>query len=281
MRTRQPASSLMLAISLIAAAFFRSSCGGSPGTAGTSGPGGTTATTSVAKGEAVELVVSAASDLSPVLAEIEPLFRAESGVILKTNLGSTGQLTEQIANGARVDVFLAASKSAVDQLAAKGLLVPGSEQLYARGRLVVWTRAGSSISPKSLQDLTAPEVKRISLANPIHAPYGKAAKEALQSAGLWDQLQSKLVPAENVRQAYQFAESGNVDVGLVALSLVAQEGGNYVLVPENLHEPISQTLAIVASSTRQLEARKFVDFLTGPQGREIMKKYGFIIPGEE
>lgn len=275
MHTRQPAFSLILAISLIAAALLLFSCDGSPGTVGA------TATTTVAEGEAVELVVSAASDMSPVLAEIAPLFQTESGVILKTNLGSTGQLTEQIANGARVDVFLAASKSAIDQLAEKGLLVSGSEQLYARGRLVIWTRAGSTINPKSLQELTASEVKRISLANPDHAPYGKAAKEALQAAGLWDQLQTKLVPAENVRQAYQFAESGNVEVGLVALSLVAQEGGTYALVPENLHEPISQTLAIVASSTRQTEARKFVEFLTGGQGREIMKKYGFIIPGEE
>lgn len=225
----------------------------------------------------VELVVSAAADLSPVLAELTPLFERDSGLSLKTNLGSTGQLMEQIAAGARVDVFLAASASAIDQLAQKNLLVPGSSQLYGRGRLVIWTRQGSAVAVKTLEDLASPDVKRISIANPGHAPYGKAAREALESAGLWDQLQSKLVPAENVRQAYQFAESGNVDVGLVALSLVTSAGGAYSLVPEGLHEPINQTLAIVASSTHQSEARQFIAFLSGQVGREILQRFGFVL----
>jgi molybdate transport system substrate-binding protein len=224
--------------------------------------------------------VSAAADLSPVLAELAPLFQQETGVTLKTNLGSTGQLTEQIAAGARVDVFLAASKSAIDQLAQKSLLVPGSDQLYGRGQLVLWTRPESPVTVKTLQDLTAPEVKRVSLANPDHAPYGQAAREALQAAGLWDELQPKLVQAENVRQAFQFAETGNVDVGLVALSLVVFAGGTYEVVPEELHEPIDQALAIVASSTHQSEARQFVAFLHGPKGREILLKYGFVLPDE-
>ena len=253
----------------IGAAMFMSSCGGATMT-----KDGKSSTSSWPG----EIVVSASADLSPVLAELTPLFKKESGLTLKTNLGSTGQLTEQIAAGARVDVFLAASKSAIDQLAQKGLLVPGSDQFYARGRLVLWTRPGSSVSVKTVQDLTAPDVKRISLANPDHATYGQAAREALQSAGLWDKLQPKLVPAENVRQAFQFAETGNVDVGLVALSLVAFAGGTYELVPEELHEPINQTLAIVASSTHQSEARQFIAFLTGEKGREILQKFGFILP---
>ena len=225
-----------------------------------------------------EIVVSAAADLSPVLAELAPLFEKESGLILKTNLGSTGQLTEQIAAGARVDVFLAASTAAIDQLGQKGFLVPGSDQTYGRGRLVMWTRSGSSVSVQTLRDLTAADVARVSLANPDHAPYGKAAREALESAGLWDELQPKLVPAENVRQAFQFAESGNTDVALVALSLVVFAGGSYALVPEQLHEPINQALAVVASSTHQSEAKQFVAFLTGSKGREILQKYGFVLP---
>jgi molybdate transport system substrate-binding protein len=228
----------------------------------------------------VEIVVSAAADLSPVLAEMTPLFEKATGVTVKTNVGSTGQLRQQIESGARVDVFLAASTAAVDQLAQKNLLVPGSMQVYARGRLAIWARPGSSTVPKTLQDLTSSDIRRISLANPDHAPYGQAAKEALESAGLWDVLQPKLVPAENVLQAFQFAQTGNVDIGLVALSLVATAQGTYELVPETLHKPISQEMAIIASSSHQPEARQFIAFLTGQQGREILKKYGFILEGE-
>jgi len=247
------------------------SCGGSSGDGGVS---------SSDVSQHVEIVVSAAADLSPVLAEIKPLFEKTTGVALKTNVGSTGQLRQQIESGARVDVFLAASTAAIDQLAQKNLLLAGSAQIYARGRLAIWTRPGSSAAPKTLQDLTSADVRRVSIANPDHAPYGQAAKEALESAGLWEALQPKLVPAENVLQAFQFAQTGNVDVGLVALSLVAKAEGTYELVPETLHKPISQEMAIIASSTRQLESKQFIAFLTGDVGREILKKYGFILPGE-
>jgi molybdate transport system substrate-binding protein len=250
---------------------FVSSCGGTAASDGQEPSAGASP---------VELVVSAAADLSPVLAELTPLFEEEYGLLLKTNLGSTGQLMEQIAAGARVDVFLAASTSAIDQLSEKDLLVPGSTQLYGRGRLVMWTRPESDVAVNTLEDLAGAEVARISIANPDHAPYGKAAREALESAGLWDQLQSKIVPAENVRQAFQFAETGNVDVGLVALSLVVNAGGTYALVPEDLHQPINQALAIIASSTHQTEAEQFVAFLTGSVGREILLKYGFVLPEE-
>ena len=151
-----------------------SACG-DPVTDGTGQP--------IGSGPAVEIVVSAASDLSPVLEELVPLFEQQSGIVVKTNLGSTGQLAEQISAGAKVDVFLAASASAVDQLGQKGLLLANSARIYARGQLVLWTPAGSEVTVASLRDLASPEVKRISLANPDHAPYGKAAREALQDGG--------------------------------------------------------------------------------------------------
>jgi molybdate transport system substrate-binding protein len=201
-------------------------------------------------------------------------------VTVKINIGSTGQLTEQISAGAAVDVFLAASKSAVDQLAAKGLVVAGTEQEYGTGRLVLWTREGSTVAVKTVQDLTNADVKRISMANPDHAPYGLAAKQALQSAGLWDELQPKLVPAENVLQAFQFASTGNTDAGLVADSLVIMEKGTATPVPEDLHQPIVQTLAIPAASTHQQEAKQFIAFITSGGGRDILKKYGFVLPDE-
>ncbi len=238
--------------------------------------------TTVGTGEEapVEIVVSAASDLTTVLEELGPLFESETGVVLQTNLGSTGQLMEQISAGAQVDVFLAASSSAIDQLDEKGLLVPGSTHLYARGQLVMWQPDGSAVTVNGLTDLAGEGVARISIANPDHAPYGQAAREALESVGLWEQLQPKLIPAENVRQAYQFAESGNVDVGLVALSLVIDTGGRYVVVPEESHKPINQTLALVAAGKHRAEAQTFVDFLMGEKGREILHKYGFLLPEE-
>jgi molybdate transport system substrate-binding protein len=260
----------VVAVVTAAAVIFISSCGG------TSVPSG-----GQSSSDASSLLVAAAADLSPVLAELTPVFEKESGLTLKTNIGSTGQLTQQIAAGAPVDLFLAASTSAIDQLAQENVLVPGTSQIYATGRLVMWTRPGSKLSPKTLQDLTSPEVHRISIANPDHAPYGQAAKQALQSAGLWDTLQPKLVPAENVLQAFQFAGTGNVDVGFVALSLVATVKGTYVLVPDTLHKPINQELAVIASSTHQDEAKRFIAFLTGSKGREIMKKYGFVLPDEK
>lgn len=265
---------LMLVLALLSAlvaGFFVASCGDTA----------TDASNSATTREPAEIVVSAAADLSPVLEELAPLFEKESGVVTKTNLGSTGQLMEQIASGAKVDVFLAASTAAIDQLEEKDLLIPGSSQIYGRGRLVMWTREGSAVSVKTLEDLMGPSVSRISIANPDHAPYGKAAREALESAGLWDQLQPKIVPGENVRQAFQFAETGNVDVGLVALSLVVKADGAYALVPEDLYKPIDQALAIITSSTHQSEAEQFVAFLTGQVGREILQEYGFVLPEEE
>lgn len=250
--------------------------GGWAASCGDRGPvAGTPASSSAKDGAA--LVVSAAADLTPVLDRLVPLFREHTGVDVALNLGSTGQLGQQIAAGAPVDVFLAASRQAVDELAAEGLIVPGSERAYAVGRLALWTGPGGT-SVIRLEDLRRPDIRRIALANPDHAPYGIAARQALIAAGLWEELQPKLVPAENVRQAYQFARSGNADVGLVALSLVYRTDGRYELVPEGLYDPLVQVLAIPAASTRQPEARRFVEFLSGDEGRVLLEEYGFTVP---
>ena len=242
------------------------------------GPAPTAGTPASTKPPA-SLVVSAASDLTPVLEALVPIFREQTGVEVELNLGSTGQLAQQIAAGAPVDVFLAASTDAIDGLADKGLLVAGSERPYAVGRLVLWTAPGAP-PVTTLADLRSAGVRRIALANPDHAPYGIAARQVLTQAGLWEELQPKLVLAENVRQAVQFAQSGNADVGLVALSLVLHADGRYELVPEELHEPLVQTLAIPETSTQQAEARRFIALLTGEEGRRLLEAYGFAIPGD-
>jgi molybdate transport system substrate-binding protein len=226
-----------------------------------------------------EVTISAASDLMAAFAEVRDLFERRTQIRVRINFGSTGQLTQQIEQGAPVDLFAAADASFVDQLDRKGMIVPGTKALYGRGRLALWTRADSPLELRELKDLTQAEVKRIAIANPQHAPYGAAARQALESLELWSRIESRLVYAENIRQAFQYAETGNVDVGIVALSLCIGSTGKWVLVPEELHQPLNQTLAIIKGAHNEAAARQFVEFLSG-DGRAIMARYGFLLPSE-
>jgi molybdate transport system substrate-binding protein len=226
------------------------------------------------------LTVSAAADLTFALKELGGLFQNQTEVRTVFNFGSTGQLAQQIEQGAPVDVFLAANVAYVDDLERKGLTVPGTKAIYARGRIALWVSPDSSLRIERIADLTVPEIKRVAIANPDHAPYGMAAREALQSAGIWEALQPRLVLGENVRQALQYAETGNVDVAIVALSLSITSKGRWTLIPEELHRPIDQALAVIRGTKFEQEARRFGAFVLGPQGRPIMRKYGFVMPGE-
>jgi len=157
--------------------------------------------------------------------------------------------------------------------------------MYARGRITLWTRADSPLQIASLADLTRPEVRRIAIANPDHAPYGVAARQAMQTAGIWEAVQPKLVLGDNVRQTLQYAETGNVDVAIVALSLsmpaTGGTSGRWTLIPQELYPPIDQALAVIKDTKHEVAARAFATFVNGPQGRQIMRKYGLILPGEE
>ncbi|MCX7594624.1 MAG: molybdate ABC transporter substrate-binding protein [Fischerella sp.] len=228
----------------------------------------------------VTLTVSAAADLNYVFKEIGALWEKETGNKVTFNFGSTGQLAQQIERGAPVDLFAAANKSFVEELDKKGLIVSNTKALYGRGRITLWTREDSKLNPKDIRDLTKPEYKRIAIANPDHAPYGIAAREAMQSVGIWDAIQPKLVLGENIRQTQQYVETGNVDVGIVALSLSVNKLGKWELIPENLHQPIDQMLAVVKKSKHQTQAQQFAQYINGSQGRPLMKKYGFVLPGE-
>ena len=233
----------------------------------------------------VTLTVSAASDLTYAFGEIGKQFEAETGHKVVFNFGSTGQLTQQIEQGAPVDVFAAANVSFVEDLERQGLILPDTKQMYARGRITLWTRADSPLQITSLADLTRPEVRRIAIANPDHAPYGVAARQAMQTAGIWEAVQPKLVLGENVRQTLQYAETGNVDVAIVALSLsvpaAGGTSGRWTLIPQELHPPIDQALAVINGTKHEAAARAFATFVNGPQGRQIMRKYGLVLPGEE
>jgi molybdate transport system substrate-binding protein len=222
-----------------------------------------------------ELTVAAASDLTPAFEEIGRAFEAANKTKVVFIFGSTGMLTKQIENGAPVDVFAAANVSYVDELDKNGLILSDSRAIYARGRITLWTREDSPIRLQGIADLARPEVMRIAIANPDHAPYGLAAKQALESVGIWDRVRPKLVYGDNIRQTLQYAETGNVDVSIVALSLSVQGHGRWTLIPEELHQPIDQGLGIIKTTKNEKAARAFIAFIEGPQGQEIMKKYGF------
>lgn len=229
---------------------------------------------------AVTLLVSAASDLVFAFQEIGVLFEQTTGTKVVFNFGSTGQLAQQIERGAPVDVFAAANIAFVELLEAQGWILPDTKTPYARGRLTLWTRADSPLQLTRIEELARPEVRRIAIANPTHAPYGMAARQALQGAGLWEQLQPKLVMGENIQQAFQYAATGNVDAALVALSLSVQQAGRWVLIPEALHQPLVQALAVIKRTRHEVQARQFAAFINSPQGQPIMHKYGFVLPTE-
>jgi molybdate transport system substrate-binding protein len=225
-----------------------------------------------------ELTVAAASDLTNAFEELGREFEANHQTKVVFVFGSTGMLTRQIEHGAPMDLFAAANVAYVEQLEQQGLIVPGTKAIYARGRITLWTTADSTLQIRTIGDLVLPEVKRIAIGNPDHAPYGLAAQQALQSAGIWDTVKPKLVYADNIRQTLQYAETGNVDVSIVALSLSQQSKGRWTLIPEESHQPINQGLAVIKSTRNEQAARAFASFITGARGKEILAKYGFAFP---
>lgn len=225
-----------------------------------------------------DLTVAAASDLTNAFEEIGREFQKTTGTKVVFNFGSSGMLAKQIENGAPIDLFAAANVDYVTQLEQKGLIIPGTKKIYARGRLVIWTARNSVVRIEKLADLTSSDVKRIAIANPEHAPYGIAAKQALEKAGLWDAVKTKLVFGENISQTMQYAQTGNVEVALVSLSLTAENDGQWVLVPEELHSPLDQAFAVIKGTKNEAAARTFAAFIVGAEGQAVMKRYGFTLP---
>jgi molybdate transport system substrate-binding protein len=228
-----------------------------------------------------EITVAAASDLTPAFEEVGKEFQATKKIKVVFNFGSSGMLTRQIEHGAPIDIFASANVDYVNQLEQKGLIVPGTKKLYARGRITLWTLKDSQLQIQKVDDLTRPEVQRIAIANPEHAPYGMAAREALERSGIWEAMKPKLVYGENIRQTLQYAQTGNVEVAIVALSLSIQSDGRWVLIPEELHKPLDQGIAVIHGAKNEQAASDFIDFILGPQGQAIMGKYGFTLPASK
>ncbi len=222
--------------------------------------------------------IGAASDLTKAFEEVAKAYEKKTGKKTKFTFGSTGMLSKQIIDGAPFDVFAAANVSFVDDVVGKGACDGQTQKLYARGRIVIYTKTGEP--PKTLSELTGDGYKKIAIANPAHAPYGKAAKEALEKEGIYGALGGKIVFGENISQTMQFADSGNVEVAIVALSLAIVADGKYTTIDEAMHNPLDQALVVCGKGARAELGRGFADFVASDEGRAIMKRYGFLLPGE-
>jgi molybdate transport system substrate-binding protein len=223
--------------------------------------------------------VAAASDLTQAFEELGRLFEQRTQREIEFTFGSSGLLAKQIHNGAPYDMFAAANVALVDELAASGDCDKTTRAPYARGRIAVWTRRDFGSPPATLADLGDPRYKRIAIANPEHAPYGKAARQALEKLGLWSVLEPRIVYGENVKQAQQFAQSGNAEAAIIALSLaIGGDDGAYVLVDDSLHAPIDQALIACTHGKNLKGGRDFASFVKSAEGRAVMQRYGFVLP---
>ena len=265
------------------------------GAATTSVPNGSTSAPARAStcAPASSLLVAAASDLQAALPEIVALYKQQTCQDVVLTFGSTGTLSQQIENGGPYDVLMAADVSYIDGLKSKGLVLADTAQLYGQGRIVLAINKQSGLAASAGAQLIAPlqgtalaavltnsAVKQIAIANPDHAPYGRAAMQALQAAGIWEQVKPKLVLGENITQALQYVQTGNAPIGIVALSISNVPEITPTLIDAKLHDPLNQMAAVIARSKQPNAARAFIAFVNGSQGRPIMKKYGFALPGE-
>jgi len=231
-----------------------------------------------------EIVVAAAADLSTALQEISDSYEHKTGVKVKLSFGASGALTQQIRNGAPFDVFFSADMDYPRQLVAAGEADGATLYQYAVGKLVLWAPADSplDLEHKGMDALLDPSVKKIAIANPQHAPYGRAAVAALRHFGLYDRTSDRLVLGENVSQAAQFAESGNAQAGFVALAHAvapAMKGkGKYWEVPVESYPALAQGVVVVSHSQHKKEAVEFVEFIKTKEAADVLRKYGFTVP---
>jgi molybdate transport system substrate-binding protein len=230
--------------------------------------------------------LAAASDLQFALPEVARRFQAETGSGVKLSFGSSGNLYQQIARGAPFELFMSADEGFVFKLAAAGR-TEDRGVLYAVGRIVLIAPHGSSLEIDAgmlglAQAIKENRIRRFAIANPEHAPYGRAAEQALRKLGLWEGLKPRLVFGENVSQAAQFATGGSAEGGIIAYSLALAPAvsklGRHVLLPEDLHEPLRQRMVLVKGASPT--ARRLYDYMQGPAARELLRRYGFGLPGE-
>ncbi|MCS6897396.1 MAG: molybdate ABC transporter substrate-binding protein [Nitrospira sp.] len=239
---------------------------------------------------ATEILVAAAADLNFAIKDIIDEFEQKTGHRVKLSLGSSGNFYSQIANGAPFELFFSADIDFPRKLEEARLTVPNTIVPYAVGRLVLWVTKESPIDveKQGINALLDPSIKKIAIANPKHAPYGRAAVTALKHFGLYDRVEAKFVFGENIAQTAQFVQSGNVDIGIIALSLAVapslREAGRFWEIPLTAYPRLEQGAVILETARKNgtFDAvKQFVDWVTAPPGQAILKRYGFSMPGQE
>jgi molybdate transport system substrate-binding protein len=234
-------------------------------------------------GAAETIRVAAASDLQAVLPAVASQFEQRTGDRVLLTFGSSGNFFTQIQNGAPFDVFMSADIDYPRRLERAGQTEPGQLYEYATGRIVLWARSDSGIDLRQgLAVLATSRVRRVAIANPDHAPYGRAAIAALRHAQLYEQVEGKLVRGENISQAAQFVQSGNAEAGIMALSLALSPAlkmtGSYVAIPDDFYPPIQQAAVVVARTHSRTTAHRFLDFLKTAETVRLLESFGFVLP---
>ncbi len=234
-----------------------------------------------------EIIVAAAADMNAALPQVVEDYTKKTGQGVKLSFGSSGNLTNQIRNGAPFDVFFSADEEYPRQLIADGLALKDTLYRYAVGRLVLWVPGDSPVdlSKLGMKALLDPSVKKIAIANPAHAPYGRAAEAALRHFGIYDQVSSRFVLGENVSLAAQFVESGNAQAGVIALAHALapalKDKGRYWIVPLDAYPTLNQAAVVLSRSKQQDAAGKFLEFLRSPEASSLLSRYGFSLPVEK
>lgn len=227
-----------------------------------------------------KITIAAAADLKFAMDEIVGQFRvAHPADQVEVIYGSSGKFRTQIQQGAPYDLYFSADIGYPRDLAKHGFAA-SAVKTYAFGRIVLWS-ASRDASRMTLDSLVDPAIRRIAIANPKHAPYGKRAEEALRAAGVWARVQPKLVLGENIAHAAQFVQTGNAQVGIIALSLavnpVLAGKGGYWLIPENLHQPLEQGYIITRRAAGNALAWRFAGHVDSPRARAVLKRHGFVL----
>ena len=222
-----------------------------------------------------EITVAAAANLTDAFAELGKEFTARAGVRVRFSFGATADLARQIENGAPFDLFASADVEHVERLNSLGLVAPGSNKVYARGRLVLWIPPDSPLALGRLEELTRPEVERVAIAKPDVAPYGRAAVEALRSLNIWPQVEPKVIYGQNVSQTKQYAATGNAEVAFIPRALVKPDEGRSLEVDERLHQPIDQAMAVIKDSPHRDAAQSFASYVLSPEGQALLERYGY------
>ena len=237
----------------------------------------------VACAQGHQIRVAAAADLKFAMEELSETFEKQAGTKVNATYGSSGNFFSQIENGAPFDVFFSADIAYPRRLEAAGLAEPGTLYEYAVGRIAIWTPADAKVdvTKQGWKALLDASVKKIAIANPEHAPYGRAAVVAMQKAGIYESVNNKLVYGENISQAAQFAQSGNAQAGIIALSLAISppmRDGKHWEIPVDMHPALEQGAIVLKKAENKNAARAFLEFVKAPAGRAILARYGFEFP---